>query len=151
MQLSADPAVLHIADIMRRHDIEEILEVPAAPFAGGLRYPRVVRLQPGDEPWYLRTYGTDFEIVPPGWLRRGPSRCYSLGADLDEAGERDGLLLVQAFTPDLAGAEALAKTLLEELSDVTGHLAAKWGRAWGRPCCWVAARLTAERDGTAHA
>lgn len=151
MPPSVDLAVRKVADIMCRHGIEEVLEVPAAPFTSGLRYPRAVRLEPGNELWYLRTFGTDFEIVPPGWLRRGPSRCYSLGADLDEVGERNGLLLVQAFTSDMPDAEALARTLLEELSAVTGDLAAKWDRVWRRPCCFVAARLPVERDGAAHA
>lgn len=124
---------------------------PAAPLGSGLRYPRVVRLDPGDQAWYLRSFGTDFEIVPSDWLRRGLDRCYSVGADLEEAGERDGLLLVQAFTADLPGAESLAGTLVEELSPIAERVAAKWDTAWNRPCCWVAAVLPAEPERADHA
>lgn len=142
MPRSADLVPHDLAGIMRRHGIEEILEVPAVPASSGLRYRRSVRLDPGDEPWYLRTFGTDFEIVPAGWLRRGPSRCYSVGRDLDEAGERAGLVLVQAFTADRASAAGLARTLVEDLSPVAERVAARCAQAFGRPCCWVAARLS---------
>ncbi|MEV7022798.1 hypothetical protein [Kitasatospora sp. NPDC093558] len=151
MPPSADSARDAVAAVMLRHDIEEILEVPAVPATGGLRYPRSVRLEPEDEPWYLRSFGTDFTIVPAGWLRRGPSRCYSLGRDLDEEGEREGLLLVQAFTADPAGAEALAEALSRDLAGLAERIEVRTGRAWQRPCCWVAARLPAERGVPSHA
>jgi hypothetical protein len=142
-------ALREVAGVMRRHGLEEILEVPAVPATSGLRYPRAVRLDPGNEPWYLRSFGTDFQIVPVGWLRRGPRRCYSVGRDLDEAGERGGLVLAQAFTADLADAEALAGTLERELRDLAETVAVRWGHAGQLPCCWVAARIPVE-DGAAH-
>jgi hypothetical protein len=148
--LRGDP-LRDVAGIMRRHGIEEILDVPAVPAASGLRYRRAVRLEPGDEPWYLRSFGTDFEIVPASWLRRGPSRCYSVGCDLDEDGERDGLVLVQAYTADRDRSEELAETLVGELSAVAGHVEGRTGTARQRPCCWVAARIDVEGGGPAYA
>ncbi|QMU78219.1 hypothetical protein GXW83_23465 [Streptacidiphilus sp. PB12-B1b] len=150
MPLSGDTALRAVADIMRRHGIEEILEVPAVPAASGLRYRRSVLLDPGDEPWYLRTFGTDFEIVPAGRPRRGPSRCYSVGRDLDEQGEREGLLLVQAFTDDRAAAEGLARSLVGELSALAEQVEGRTDQARQRPCCWVAARLPADRHRAAE-
>lgn len=144
-------ALHEVAGIMRRHGIEEILGVPAVPAASGLRYRRAVRLEPEDEPWYLRSFGTDFQILPASWLRRGPSRCYSVGCDLDEDGERDGLVLVQAFTPDHEGAEELAGALVADLSAVAERVEGRTGEVWRRPCCWVAARITVEEGRPAHA
>jgi hypothetical protein len=135
---------------MRQYGIERIQEVPAVPAAGGLHYARSVRLEPDGEPWYLRSFGTDFRLIPRAWLRHGPRRCWSVGCDLDERDERDGgLLLVQALTTLPEEADALAQALTEELAPLSERVAARTGEDWQRCCCWISARIGAERAANA--
>lgn len=137
-------------EVIRRHGIEEIADIPAVPATGGLRYARAVRLEPDGEPWYLRSHGTDFRMIPQAWLRRGPRRCCSLGHDLAADGESDGLLLVQAFTEHLAEAEHLGEELVRALPPGTEEPATRVGLEWGRPCLWLSARIGRPADGGAH-
>ncbi|MFJ1708972.1 hypothetical protein [Kitasatospora sp. NPDC088346] len=127
--------------VLRRHGFEEIGEVPAVPAAGALRYRRAVTLEPGAEPWYLRSSGTDFTILPRPWLRRGLRRCWSLGRDLDEGGERDGLLLAQAVEAEPAEIRRLAAVLRQDLAGAVTGLRVRTGREHDQACLWLSAHV----------
>ena len=64
-----------------------------------LRYPFRTALVDKNDHIYLRTHGTDFNIVPPEWIRDGLGRVYSLGPGFDEHFNEHLLLLVQCFSP----------------------------------------------------
>jgi hypothetical protein len=66
-----------------------------------LRYPLRVQLAKSDETVYLRSHGTDFNIVPPEWLRGDAlSGVYSLGRGLTDSGTENLVLLLQSFRPE---------------------------------------------------
>jgi hypothetical protein len=140
MQPSSEPGSA-VAQIMRRHRIEQILDVPALPATSGLRYQRSVRLQPHRDLWFLRSFGSDFALIPKNWLRSGLNRCYSLGASLDEGPETGNLLLVQAFTATPAEAERLTTRLAIELEHLVDRQESRVDQEYDRPCMWLAATV----------
>ncbi|MFF8500180.1 hypothetical protein ACF07L_05900 [Streptomyces anulatus] len=134
--------------VLRRTGFERIAEVPAVPAdgRGRMRYPvrtEVARAEgAGDRPppledWYLRSFGTRFDLLLRHWPRRGTTRCYSLGWGLSGPDQVPDLLLVQALD-DRDTLRALARELTRS---VPGRARWDWdiGDFHGRPCLRAAA------------
>ncbi|MDT0266829.1 hypothetical protein RM844_11055 [Streptomyces sp. DSM 44915] len=153
MRPSADgdrpcPALGPILRALRVDRFERVGEVPAVPAdgRGRVRYPHrteVVRAL-GDaeagqrgEPWSLRSFGTDFDLLLRGWPRLGMSRVYSLGWGLASGAQHQRLLLVQAVG-DAAELAGLARAVAPP-ADAPVRWAAAVGDFHGRPCLRAAA------------
>jgi hypothetical protein len=84
---------------------EQLLALPAVPVnnARRIRYPMVVTTSAGGEQWYLRSFGTAFDLVDPS--RRGPPNAwYSVGWGMVAQQQVAELLLVHAREEQAAGA-----------------------------------------------
>jgi hypothetical protein len=145
MPPSTDEAIVAARFEMHRQGFEEVSAVPAVPVtvATGVRYDAKIALAPRGELWYLRSFGTAFVIIPRGWLRTGPRRCYSLGDGLVLDAQSHRLLLAQAVLSTAAEAEGLASALAAALRPRVSHWASEVGQLAGRPCLTVAAELRA--------
>jgi hypothetical protein len=78
-----------------------------------MRYPVTVRTSVDDGKWYLRAFGTDFDLVDP-YRRSSTGGWYSVGWGLYDGQEITELLLVQVFRDgaDLTGLCAAISELL---------------------------------------
>ena len=66
-----------------------------------LRYPVRV-LDKDGRGLYLRSYGTDFNILPIEWLNTGLNAVYSIGLAVDVHAETYMVMLLQSFTTNLS-------------------------------------------------
>ena len=105
---------------------EELLALPAVPVNNPrrMRCPVTVRTSVDGSRWYLRSYGTGFDLVDPT-RRSCLGRWYSVGWGLYEGREVAELLLVQAVETgqELAGVLDRISTELADLpaSGSLGH------------------------------
>lgn len=102
--------VAAILRTLRSERFEKISDIPAVPTDGRGRIhyadhtwlvraagdPSEAEGSPHREPWSLRSFGTNFDLLLRQWPRLGMSRCYSLGWGLYDGEQRPDLLLIQA-------------------------------------------------------
>ncbi len=81
--------------------LERLLALPAVPVpnARRMRYPVTVRTSVDDGKWYLRAFGTEFDLVDPS-RRASTGGWYSFGWGLYNGREIAELLLVQVLRDD---------------------------------------------------
>ncbi|MFF5259925.1 hypothetical protein ACFY4C_13335 [Actinomadura viridis] len=142
MPLFDDEVSAGAARALEEAGFTRLLAVPAFPVAGprGFRYPLRTGTPDGGE-WYLRSWGTDFEIVDRGWLRRGLRRSFSLGWAVVPDGQTDRLLMIEAFERDRSAPAELGENVLGALAPFVSRSAVAVGEQWGRPTLRVAALL----------
>ncbi|HEY4454009.1 MAG TPA: hypothetical protein VGN81_06830 [Pseudonocardiaceae bacterium] len=89
---------------------ERLLAVPAAPVTNArrIRYPVRAHTTVEDGQWYVRSFGTTFDLVDP-FRRAARGRWYSLGWGLAEGRQVAELLLVQAEEEDSAEVAGLVR------------------------------------------
>lgn len=113
---------------------ERLLALPAVPVNNPrrMRYPVSVTTSVDDEQWYVRSFGTEFDLVDPA--KRGSlGRWYSLGWGLADDLQVAELLLVHAGEADAAGLSVLAERLdvALDVNDATrtdrGVRLGRWG------------------------
>lgn len=145
MPLFDDEVSAGAARALEEAGFTRLLAVPAFPVAGprGFRYPLRTGTPDGGE-WYLRSWGTDFEIVDRGWLRRGLRRSFSLGWAIVPDGQTDRLLMVEAFERDRSALAERGERVLGALAPFAARSAVAEGEQWGRPTLRVAALLASE-------
>ncbi|MEC3978042.1 hypothetical protein [Amycolatopsis sp. H20-H5] len=97
---------------------ERLLALPAVPVNNPrrMRYPVSVTTSVDDEQWYVRSFGTGFDLVDP--IRRGSlGRWYSLGWGLVDDLQAAELLMVHAGETDAGGLPSLAEGLAVEITE----------------------------------
>ncbi|GAA4060771.1 hypothetical protein [Actinomadura miaoliensis] len=142
MPLFDDEICEGAAEALAEAGFTRLLAVPAVP-AGtprGFRYPLRTKTSDGGE-WFLRSWGTDFEIVSRSWLRRGMRASFSLGWAVMPEGQTDRLLLLEAFEPDAAAADERGRRVLEMLEPYVCRSAVAGSAQWGYAALRVAALL----------
>jgi hypothetical protein len=129
--------------VMRHYQFERMLDVPAVPMPNGadVIYDVAVVADPGGGRWFLRSYGTGFNILAHRWVRAGISRCYSVGWGLVGDRQSSRLLLGQAFDPQ---ADLLGSRISEALRPLTDRIILATSVVFGRSCLRLAAELTTE-------
>lgn len=82
---------------------------------------------PAGEPWYIRSWGLDFNLVNRRWLRSS-RRWYTLGWGLVDGEEVPDLLLLQSQVGDRAAADdhldrvrKLSRRFIETVQDEKDH------------------------------
>lgn len=138
-----------VVKVMREAGFERLLDVSAVPGdgRGRVRYSLRTPVLP-TENWYLRSFGTRFDLVLPGWPGRWGSRWYSLGWGMVDGRQTADLLLAQVvdLMPRVREARATAEELLRPLC---GTYAADVGTFRQSPCLRIAAVLDHPREGHA--
>jgi len=106
-----------------------------------IRYP--LRVTSGDDEIFLRSHGTDFNVVPPEWLRTEElQRVYALGPGLGPNASEHSLLLVQIFN---ARAEAEDEALAGHLRSLGAEVLVCARAEYGVPCIRLSALFTGDR------
>jgi hypothetical protein len=131
-----------VAGIMSALGFERIVDVPASPAdsRGRIRYDLRVTTCERAEEWYLRSYGTEFDIMLTTWPRAGITRCYSLGWGAAGSEQQVGLLLAQAVGPPSELAQ-LGQRLTCQLGDHVPQFTSTIGHFSTHQCLRVAALL----------
>lgn len=137
MLLSAE-----VAGAMSALGFERIIDVPASPAdsRGRIRYDLSVTTCERAEEWYLRSYGTEFDIMLTTWPRAGLTRCYSLGWGVAGSEQQVGLLLAQAIGPPGELAQ-LRQRLTGQLGDRVPQFTSRIGQFSSHHCLRIAALL----------
>lgn len=75
MPLFDDEVSASAARLLEESGFTRLLAVPAFPVGSpqGFRYPLRTKASDGSE-WYVRSWGTDFQIANRAWLRRASPR-----------------------------------------------------------------------------
>ncbi|MDI5961601.1 hypothetical protein POF50_002275 [Streptomyces sp. SL13] len=104
---------------------QQLLALPAVPVnnARQIRYPVTVTTKPDGGRWYLRSYGTTFDLVDPD-RRGGRGRWYSLGWGLVDRRQVAELLLLHVGTADAAELDDIEAELASGFDEVDGFDAA---------------------------
>ncbi|MEU3031250.1 hypothetical protein ACPCBC_32690 [Streptomyces incarnatus] len=133
-----------VTQILDEMGYMRLLDLPAIPESNsmGLRYEKSAQVTPADTAWFLRSYGLQFDLATPKWMRTS-RRWYSLGWGLSPAGEEREILLVQEWgnSPGDLGLRSHAE--LMEILDVYAEIVEPAGI---RYCLRATALVDTQRD-----
>lgn len=112
-----------------------LLDLPSVPVANavGIRYPVSARLLPDDSDWYLRSFGTDFNLIADDWRDRTANRWFSLGWGLRDGSSSADVLLAQAFDDDphlLRAHQTVVRERLASFTERWAHTVDPAGDGW---------------------
>lgn len=115
-----------VIDTMSRLGFMRILDIPVIPVANlaDIYYDRRISLYPGPKDWFLRSYGTQFNLIGfnQNAMKGFGYRHYSLGWGLVGARQSPGLLLAQASAEEEDILRELRNALFKMLGDLTSIL-----------------------------
>jgi hypothetical protein len=97
--LFGDPVGERVVEHLGERGYRRLLDLPVVPVtnAAGLRYDLTLPVLPGPVDFYVRSWGTGFDIVHRGWRRHGV-RWFSVGWGVLDDRETERLLLVQDWS-----------------------------------------------------
>lgn len=137
-----------VTQLLARLGFLRILDLPMVPVANAasLFYPEQVVVTPGDKPWFVRSYGTEFSLMAPKWCgtHRAGYRHYSLGWGLMAGSQRPGLLLAQASDVSAAALTQLEAALWDGLQEHITRMTSVVRHWYQRMGLFVAADLAVE-------
>jgi hypothetical protein len=145
MPLFDDEVSACAARLLGESGFMRLLAVPAFPVGSpqGFRYPLRTKASDGNE-WYLRSWGTDFQIVSRAWLRRGRTASFSLGWAVLPEGQTDRLLMIEAFETDGPAMAERRERALDGLEPYVRRSAVAESDRWGRTTLRIAALLRSD-------
>ncbi|QKV94909.1 hypothetical protein HUT19_26800 [Streptomyces sp. NA02950] len=145
MPLFDDEVSASAARLLEESGFTRLLAVPAFPVGSpqGFRYPLRTKASDGSE-WYVRSWGTDFQIANRAWLRRGLSASFSLGWAVLPEGQTDRLLMIETFETDGPSASEHRERVLGCLEPYVRRSAVAESSRWGRTTLRIAALLRSD-------